>query len=183
MPNTIVHNVKLRWIWLAMAFLIVVVDQITKKIALATLKFEGHSEPVLPFFSWTLAYNPGAAFSFLSNAGGWQRYLFSGLAAMMSVAFVIWLLRMPQHLRILPSAVTLVLGGAIGNLIDRMTTELVNYKGETVYGVVIDFLHVHYGTWHFPIFNLADCAITLGTVLLLIDSFLLDKKRRTVAKS
>jgi signal peptidase II len=84
---------------------------------------------------------------------------------------------MPKTLKVLPASIALILGGAVGNLIDRLTTQLVNYRGEQVHGVVIDFLHVHYQTWNFPVFNLADCAITLGTILLLIDTFFLEKKR------
>lgn len=164
--------------WLGLALLAIILDQITKQIALAKLVFEGNSVNVLPVFSWTLAYNPGAAFSFLSDAGGWQRYFFTGLAGLVSVIFTVWLLRMPKSLKVLPAAIALILGGAVGNLIDRLTTQVINYRGEHVHGVVIDFLHVHYGTWHFPVFNLADCAITLGTILLLIDTFFLEKHRR-----
>jgi signal peptidase II len=163
--------------WLGLSILTIILDQITKQIALDKLVFEGNSVNVLPVFSWTLAYNPGAAFSFLSDAGGWQRYFFTGLASVMSVFFVVWLLRMPKTLKVLPASIALILGGAVGNLIDRLTTQLVNYRGEQVHGVVIDFLHVHYQTWNFPVFNLADCAITLGTILLLIDTFFLEKKR------
>ena len=163
--------------WLGLSILTIILDQITKQIALDKLVFEGNSVNVLPVFSWTLAYNPGAAFSFLSDAGGWQRYFFTVLASVMSVFFVVWLLRMPKTLKVLPASIALILGGAVGNLIDRLTTQLVNYRGEQVHGVVIDFLHVHYQTWNFPVFNLADCAITLGTILLLIDTFFLEKKR------
>ena len=163
--------------WLGLSILTIILDQITKQIALDKLVFEGNSVNVLPVFSWTLGYNPGAAFSFLSDAGGWQRYFFIGLASVVSVFFVVWLLRMPKTLKVLPASIALILGGAVGNLIDRLTTQLVNYRGEQVHGVVIDFLHVHYQTWNFPVFNLADCAITLGTILLLIDTFFLEKKR------
>lgn len=167
------HN----FLWLGLAALAVIFDQISKQIALTQLVFEGNSINVLPIFSWTLAYNPGAAFSFLSDASGWQRYFFTALAGVVSIIFVLWLLRMPKNLKVLPAALALILGGAIGNLIDRLTTQLVNWRGEQVHGVVIDFIHVHYSTWHFPVFNLADCAITLGTILLLIDTFFLEKKR------
>jgi signal peptidase II len=168
------HNLM----WLALALLTIIVDQFTKQCALSKLLFEGNSVDVLPIFSWTLAYNPGAAFSFLSNAGGWQRYFFTALAGGVSLLFVVWLLRMPKRLKVLPLAIALILGGALGNLIDRLTTQLINWQGERVSGVVIDFIHVHYQSWNFPIFNLADCAITLGTMLLLIDTFVLEKKRQ-----
>lgn len=185
MPNPSTQTVQRHWFkpynlkWLALALLTVILDQVTKKFALHSLQFEGNSIAVLPFFNWTLAYNPGAAFSFLSSAGGWQRYFFSGLALIMSCVFVLWLMRMPR-LRVLPAAIALILGGALGNLIDRMTTQLTNYRGDVVHGVVIDFIHVHYGSWHFPIFNLADCAITLGTILLLVDTLFLEKHRRNM---
>lgn len=173
------HNLR----WLLLATIAVVIDQITKYIALDKLVHEGTSIPVLPVFSWTLAYNPGAAFSFLSDAGGWQKYFFICLAGLMSVIFIIWLLRMPKDLKILPLAISFILGGAVGNLIDRLTTDVINWQGQAVHGVVIDFLHVHYQTWNFPVFNLADCAITLGTILLLIDTFFLEPKRNKSAKS
>ena len=117
-------------------------------------------------FRSTLLHNYGAAFSFLSDAGGWQRYFFTSLAALVSVIFVFWLMRMPKHVTILPMAIALILGGAVGNLIDRVTL-----------GYVVDFIHVYYNNSHFPAFNLADSAITLGTILLLIDTFFLEKHR------
>ncbi len=121
--------------------------------------------PVLPFLNWTLLHNYGAAFSFLSDAGGWQRYFFTSLAGLVSILFVFWLLRMPKKMVVLPVAIALILGGALGNLIDRITL-----------GYVVDFIHVYYQN-HFPAFNIADSAITLGTILLLIDTFFLEKQR------
>ena len=172
------HNL----LWLALSVLAIVFDQLSKWFALAKIphldlpcqysadKVCAYSDSisVIPrIFDWTLAYNHGAAFSFLSDAGGWQRYLFTSLAVVVSIIFVFWLLRMPKKLLVLPLTIALILGGAVGNLIDRMTL-----------GYVVDFIHVHYDTiWHFPVFNLADCAITLGTILLLTDTFFLEKKR------
>jgi signal peptidase II len=102
----------------------------------------------------------------LSDAGGWQRYFFTSLAAGVSVVFVFWLMRMPKNTLVLPAAIALILGGAVGNLIDRVTL-----------GYVVDFIHVYYQQNNFPAFNLADSAITLGTILLLVDTFFLEKKR------
>lgn len=155
------HNL----VWLGLAIVAILLDQWTKSIASSHLNY---ADPVavLPFLNWTLLHNYGAAFSFLSDAGGWQRYLFTGLAALVSLLFVIWLMRMPKRLVILPLAIALILGGAMGNLIDRISL-----------GYVVDFIHVYYQNHHFPAFNLADSAITLGTILLLIDTFFLEKQR------
>lgn len=155
------HNL----VWIGLAIVAIILDQWTKWIATNHLNY---ADPVavLPFLNWTLLHNYGAAFSFLSDAGGWQRYLFTGLAAGVSLLFVFWLMRMPKHLVILPMAIALILGGAIGNLIDRVSL-----------GYVVDFIHVYYQNSHFPAFNIADSAITLGTILLLIDTFFLEKHR------
>ena len=172
------HNL----LWLGLSVLAIVLDQWTKWIAVAKISHMNLPCPdqterlcaysdsisVIPHvLDWTLAYNYGAAFSFLSSAAGWQRYFFTGLATVASLLLILWLLRLPKQLKVLPIALALILGGAIGNLIDRATI-----------GYVIDFIHVHYNmSWHFPIFNIADCAVTLGTILLLIDTFFLEKKR------
>ena len=168
MPNTSLNSSKFHvrnlW-WLLLAIVSIALDQYTKQIATANLVY---AEPVhvLPFLNWTLLHNYGAAFSFLSDAGGWQRYFFSALAALVSIAFTIWLLRMPRQLKILPLAIALILGGALGNLIDRVSL-----------GYVVDFIHVYYQSYDFPAFNIADSSITLGTILLLIDTFFLEKYR------
>ena len=151
--------------WLGLSVLAIILDQWTKSIASTHLLY-GQSVEVLPFFNWTLLHNYGAAFSMLSDAGGWQRYFFTSLAAGVSVIFVFWLMRMPKNAMVLPAAIALILGGAIGNLIDRVTL-----------GYVVDFIHVYYQTHNFPAFNLADSSITLGTILLLVDTFFLEKKR------
>lgn len=152
-------------IWLGLSVFAVALDQWTKSIASTHLLY-GEPVPVLPFLNWTLLHNYGAAFSFLSDAGGWQHYLFTGLAAVVSVVFVVWIMRMPKKMAVLPIAIALILGGALGNLIDRISL-----------GYVVDFIHVYYQNHHFPAFNLADSAITLGVILLLIDTFFLEKKR------
>jgi signal peptidase II len=117
------------------------------------------SIPVIPYFNLTYVHNTGAAFSFLSQAGGWQRWFFAGLALTVSVVITIWLARLKKHETLLAVALSLVLGGAVGNLIDRL-----------LYGYVIDFLDVYYQDWHWPAFNIADSAITLGVALMLIES-------------
>ncbi len=161
------HNLM----WLGLSVLAIIIDQWTKNIASTHLTY-ADPVPVLPFLNWTLLHNYGAAFSFLSDAGGWQHYLFTGLAGIVSIIFIFWLMRMPKSTVILPMAIALILGGAIGNLIDRISL-----------GYVVDFIHVFYQNHHFPAFNIADSAITLGTFLLLIDTFFLEKKRIQNAES
>ena len=148
----------LRFLWVSLV--VVLADQASKLWILANFN-EYQVVQVWPVFNLTLVYNTGAAFSFLADAGGWQRYLFTGLAMMVSVVLVIWLKGMKAHERLVAWAVALVLGGAIGNLIDRLA-----------YGKVVDFLQWHWEHYYFPSFNLADSAITLGVILLLIDTFI-----------
>ena len=116
--------------------------------------------PVLPFFNLTLAHNPGAAFSFLAGAGGWQRWFFVILAVVICTVLVIWMKRLAQSAKLEAISLALIIGGAIGNVIDRL-----------IYGYVIDFLDVYAGSYHWPAFNIADSAIFIGAVLLIIDSF------------
>nr|VFJ61737.1 MAG: signal peptidase II [Candidatus Kentron sp. FM]VFJ62763.1 MAG: signal peptidase II [Candidatus Kentron sp. FM]VFK09311.1 MAG: signal peptidase II [Candidatus Kentron sp. FM] len=142
--------------WLAWAALIVILDQGTKYLASTLL--EPHVPVViLPFLNFTLTHNPGAAFSFLSDAGGWQRWLFAGLSAAVSIVLIGWLHGIERGRLLLPAALTLVLGGALGNLWDRL-----------VQGAVVDFIDLHYRGWHWPTFNVADSAITVGAFLLFI---------------
>lgn len=152
--------------WLLLSILAIVLDQWTKGIATAHLSY-AQPVPVMPMLNWTLLHNYGAAFSVLADAGGWQRWFFTSLAAGVSVVFVIWLLRLPLRASVLAAGLALVLGGAVGNLIDRLTL-----------GYVVDFIHVYYQNHHFPAFNIADSAITLGTILLIVDTFFLEKYRR-----
>lgn len=154
-------------IWLGLTVLAIVLDQWTKSIASANLTY-GEAKAVFTGLDWTLLHNHGAAFSFLSDAGGWQRYLFTGLAVLVSVIFVVWLLRLPKNASILAAGIALVLGGAVGNLIDRVSL-----------GYVVDFISVYYQNHYFPAFNIADSAITLGTIFLIIDMLFLDKIRQT----
>ena len=147
----------LKWLWLSL--LAVILDQ-ASKLAIAGSMQLYQSIEIVPYFNLTYVHNTGAAFSFLSEAGGWQRWFFAGLAILISSVIAVWLARLKQHETLLAMALSLVLGGAIGNLIDRL-----------VYGYVIDFLDVYYGSWHWPAFNIADSAITLGVILMLLESF------------
>ena len=152
-----------RWLWLAV--IIIVLDQLTKVYFSATMQL-GDSIPLLPVFSWTLAHNYGAAFSFLHDAGGWHPWFFAGLPLSGGGGILFWLKTLPANAKFLACALVLVLGGALGNLYDRM-----------MLGYVVDFIHVHYGTWHFPAFNIADCGITVGAIMLIVDSLFFEKKR------
>lgn len=143
------------WLWLAIAA--VVLDQVTKISAEALLTY-AQPVPVLPVLNMTLLYNPGAAFSFLADQGGWQRWFFTGISVAVSVMLVVWIARLPRGTVWLPIALSLILGGAIGNLIDRVA-----------YGHVVDFISVHWGNRYFPAFNIADSAITLGAMMMVVD--------------
>lgn len=142
--------------WLSFAALIVVVDQLTKLAVTRSLTY-GQSIAVTPFFDLVLVFNPGAAFSFLSDASGWQRWFFVVLALAISVWLVV-LLRRHAAEKLLPVALALILGGAIGNVIDRV-----------LFGAVIDFLYFHLGKYYWPAFNVADSAISIGVALMIWD--------------
>jgi len=155
MTNSTEGRSPLIWLWLAIAA--VVLDQITKISAEALLTY-AQPVPVLPVLNMTLLYNPGAAFSFLADQGGWQRWFFTGISVAVSVMLVVWIARLPRGTVWLPIALSLILGGAIGNLIDRVA-----------YGHVVDFISVHWGNRYFPAFNIADSAITLGAMMMVVD--------------
>jgi signal peptidase II len=145
--------------WLALAALVIVLDQLTKQGAAHWLVY-GQPVPIVPSLNFTLLHNTGAAFSFLAGAAGWQRWFFSALALGVSVYLVV-LLRAPapsSHAH--RAGLSLVLGGALGNLIDRLCL-----------GYVVDFIQVYYQTWYFPAFNVADSAITVGAGLLIVSTF------------
>ena len=146
-------------IWLWISALVIVIDQATKRVVDTTMQLY-QSIDLIPCFQLTYLRNQGAAFSFLSGAGGWQRWFFIGLAIIASVFICFWLKKLDRNQRWEAIAWSLVLGGALGNLIDRI-----------LYGYVIDFLDVYVGEWHWPAFNVADSAITVGVVMLLLDSF------------
>ena len=147
------RNIK-PWLWLAAA--IIILDQISKWVILGTMQ-SGESRYVALFFNWVLTFNTGAAFSFLSDAGGWQRWFFTALALGVSVWIVTLLRRHVGEFR-LSLALTLVLGGALGNVIDRIR-----------FGAVVDFIQWHVAGYYWPAFNVADSAITVGAILLIWD--------------
>ncbi len=146
--------------WYALALVVVLLDQYTKQLASSELVY-GRPVEIFFWFDLTLHHNTGAAFSFLSDAGGWQRYFFSGVAVVISAVLGVWLYRMPRGQQMLALSLSLILGGALGNLWDRLAQ-----------GYVVDFISVHYAGYYFPAFNLADSAITVGAGLMLLDSFL-----------
>ena len=156
MPNEQESHLS-QWLWISI--LVIVLDQATKLLA---DHFLNYHQPVaiIPMFNFTLLYNKGAAFSFLSDAGGWQRWFFTIVSAVISIVLIIWLRKLKASQKLLITSVALILGGAVGNLIDR-----------SFYGHVIDFLDVYYQQHHWPAFNIADSAISIGAVLLIIDSF------------
>jgi signal peptidase II len=146
-----------RWLWLAAA--IVAVDQLSKLAILRSFSFGERLAVVPGLFDLTLVYNRGAAFSFLAGASGWQRWFFTGLGVAAAI-FIVWLLARHGTQRLFSFALALILGGAIGNVIDRVAR-----------GQVVDFLLVYWQRWHWPAFNVADSAITVGAVLLIVDEF------------
>ena len=156
--------------WFGMAALIVVIDQITKYVIVQNFVLH-ESLFVTSFFNLVRVHNAGASFSMLANAGGWQRWLFIGVAVAASI-WVVWLiLRHPQQ-KLFCFALTLILAGAVGNLIDRV-----------LFGAVVDFLDFHYRGWSFPAFNVADSSITCGAVLLILDGFRGERRVATENKS
>ncbi|BDX22158.1 lipoprotein signal peptidase [Polynucleobacter sp. TUM22923] len=140
--------------YLAIATITLLLDQLSKWSALGNLQM-GVPEPVLPFLNWLLLMNPGAAFSFLAQSSGWQRWFFTILGLLAS-AYILWLLYKSQEDRLLCWALSLILGGALGNVLDRI-----------MYGAVVDFIDVHYQNWHWPAFNIADSAICIGAGLII----------------
>jgi signal peptidase II len=149
--------------WLAIAAVVVVLDQITK-IAITKAFAFGESLPITSFFNLVLTYNKGAAFSFLAAESGWQRYFFTAIAVA-AVVFIIYLIRRHPGQRMFGWALALILGGAVGNLIDRV-----------LYGHVIDFLDFHVNNWHWPAFNIADSAICVGAVMFIADELRRSRK-------
>lgn len=147
------------WLWYGLSLLIIILDQWTKQLAESRLTW-GESVQVTSWFDFTLAYNTGAAFSFLSDAGGWQRWFFAIVALGVSAFIAVWMWRLPKEQRLLGFGLALILGGAIGNLYDRLAL-----------GHVIDFISVHYQSYYWPAFNIADSAICVGAAFLIIDMF------------
>jgi signal peptidase II len=144
-----------RWLWLSVA--VIVLDQVTKHVILSVFR-PGEQLTVTSFFSLVLTFNSGAAFSFLADADGWQRWLFLAIA-LVACAFMLWLLKRGGS-RLYCAGLALIIGGALGNVYDRI-----------IIGRVVDFLLIHYEQWSYPAFNVADSAITVGAAALIIDSF------------
>lgn len=154
-----IHSLRYS-LYLFIALVAVIIDQWTKALASSQLQY-GLPVEILPVFNLTLQHNLGAAFSFLSDAGGWQRWFFTVVSAVVSVVLAIWIYRLKDSQRLLAVSLALILGGAIGNLIDRV-----------LLGYVVDFISVHYQQRFFPAFNIADSAITVGAVLMIVDMFI-----------
>lgn len=146
----------LRWWWLTLIFLLA--DQVTKQLVVSNMDLY-QSIDILPFFNLTYVQNPGAAFSFLADQGGWQRWFFTAIAAVASIVFIVWLAKTPKQQALLSAAFALMLSGAVGNLIDRV-----------LFGYVIDFLDFYGFGYHFPAFNIADSMIFIGAALMIFDS-------------
>jgi signal peptidase II len=146
--------------WLLLSLLILVLDQITKTWVSNHLSY---NQPVniLPYFDLRLLHNTGAAWSILADQGGWQRWFLSGLAIIVSIVIMVWLTRLDSKQRWLACALALILGGALGNVMDRI-----------IYGYVVDFIDIYYQQWHWPAFNIADIAISIGAIMLLIDAII-----------
>ncbi|MDH5357186.1 MAG: signal peptidase II [Gammaproteobacteria bacterium] len=153
----------LKWLWVS--GLVIVLDQLSKWVMASWLSLY-ETVPVIPSINLTMAHNTGAAFSFLAQEGGWQRWFFTSLAIVISTVLVIWLKKLKSDARLEALSLSLIIGGAIGNLIDRI-----------YFGYVIDFIDVYYGTYHWPAFNVADSAICIGAVLLIVDSFRTESKQ------
>ena len=153
------------WPWLGIAFIIILADQFTKTLIIGHFQL-GDSRTITSFFNIVRVHNTGAAFSFLASASGWQRWCFVGLGTVATV-FIIWMLRSHGGQRLFSWALALILGGAIGNVMDRL-----------LHGYVVDFIQVHAGGWYFPSFNIADSAISIGAALLILDEVLRVRRAR-----
>ncbi len=151
--------------WLGLALVILILDQFTKVMVTGYFQL-GDSRTITSFFNLVRVHNAGAAFSFLAGASGWQRWLFTGIGVA-AVLLILWMLRSHAAQRLFAFALALILGGAIGNLVDRIA-----------YGHVVDFLQFHYGGWYFPSFNIADSAITIGACALILDELLRVRRSR-----
>lgn len=157
MPANNAGNLRRTLAWLALSVVVIVLDLWTKSLATAHLALY-EPVPLIPHLNLMLAHNEGAAFSFLADAGGWQRWFFAGIALVITAVMVVWIWKLERGQRWLACALALVIGGALGNLYDRVTL-----------GYVVDFIDFYWGAWHFPAFNIADSAITVGAVMLVAD--------------
>lgn len=162
--NKLFTETGLRWLWLTLICLIL--DQVTKHWVAGSFELY-ESVSVLPIFSLTYVHNLGAAFSFLADQGGWQRWFFTAIASIASIVFIIWLAKTPKSQTLISIAFALMLSGALGNLIDR-----------ALFGYVIDFLDFHWSGKHFPAFNIADSMIFIGASLMILESFINDENKQ-----
>ena len=153
------------WIWLGLAVLVVLIDQLSKTVIVGMFQLYD-SRPITSWFNLVRVHNSGAAFSFLAGASGWQRWFFVGLGAVAS-GFIVWMLKKHPTQKLFCFAISMILGGAVGNVVDRL-----------LHGHVVDFIQWHYGGWYFPSFNLADSAITLGAICLILDEILRVRRGR-----
>ncbi|MDO9402695.1 MAG: signal peptidase II [Polaromonas sp.] len=151
--------------WLGLALILLIADQFTKVLILGYYRL-GDVTYVTSFFNIVRAHNTGAAFSFLADAAGWQRWFFTAIGVAAAL-FILWMLRSHSGQKLFAFALACILGGAVGNVIDR-----------TMHGYVVDFLDFHYGNWHFPAFNVADSAITIGAICLILDELLRVRRAR-----
>lgn len=159
MPNLKIKT-RLPMMWYRIAIVVVLIDQLVKRWVAATLQYQPPVK-LLPVLELTYAENTGAAFSFLDNAGGWQRWLFTAIAVVVGIGIAIWMARVQRTQSLLLASLSLVLGGAVGNLIDRVR-----------FGYVVDFISAHWDVHYFPAFNIADTAICIGAGLMLLDMIL-----------
>jgi signal peptidase II len=153
------------WPWLGLALIILIADQFTKTLILGYYQ-QGDSTHVLSFFNMVRVHNSGAAFSFLAGAGGWQRWFFTGIGVVATL-FIVWMLRSHAGQKLFAFALACILGGAVGNVVDRV-----------MHGYVVDFLDFHWGGMHFPAFNVADSGITIGAACLILDEILRVRRGR-----
>lgn len=153
----------LRWLWLSL--MVVVLDQASKQLIVSSFMLHEILE-LLPLFNLTLTYNEGAAFSFLSDQAGWQRWFLSGVAVVVTLVMILWLRGLKQHERLTAISLGLIIGGAVGNLIDRV-----------LFGHVIDFLDFYIGQYHWPAFNVADSAISIGVAIMLYEILFGDREQ------
>jgi len=157
--HTFIRHTTSYWVWLSIAALVLIADQFTKVLIVSAYQL-GEGFPVTSFFNIVRVHNEGAAFSFLATAGGWQRWFFTGLGVVATLGMV-WMLKKHPGQKLFGFAIACILGGAVGNVIDRV-----------LYGYVVDFLDFYYAGIHFPAFNIADCGITVGAACLILDEVL-----------
>lgn len=151
--------------WLALALVILIADQLTKTLILGHYRL-GDSTVVTGFFNIVRAHNPGAAFSFLAGASGWQRWFFTAIGVVATLV-ILWMLKAHAGQKLFSFALACILGGAVGNVVDRL-----------MHGYVVDFLDFHWAGWHFPAFNIADSGITIGAACLILDELLRVRRGR-----